>query len=351
MRTLVTGGAGFIGSHLVEHLLGAGDAVLVLDDLSTGQESNLAGVIDYPRLELRIASAGDEHAVAAAIRDCDRVFHLAAGVGVQRLFDQPVTTIDANLTTARVVFAAAAREGARVVYASSSEVYGHGLRVPFVESDRLLLGPPTSPRWSYGCAKAMGEWLALAHAREHGLRVTLARLFNTVGPRQRGHYGMVLPRFLEQAQAAEPITIYGDGQQTRCFASVHEVVRALVALSVCSDAEGAIVNVGSHEEVTMEHLASLVAEMVGSRTPPRFVPINVAFDAEFEDLQRRVPDLHKLQSLIGWHPHMPLREIVEELVRDLRTGRANAPNSTLLPARPQKRIRRSVRKRASIKRP
>ncbi|MBL8898969.1 MAG: NAD-dependent epimerase/dehydratase family protein [Planctomycetes bacterium] len=318
MRSLVTGGAGFIGSHLVERLLAEGDEVVVLDDLSTGSEANLATVISDPRVELRRACAADERALEAALDGCARVFHLAAGVGVQRLFEQPVATIEANLAPARAVFAAAARSGALVVYASSSEVYGKGVRVPFAEGDELLLGPPTSPRWSYACAKAMGEWLALAQARERGLRVVIARLFNTVGPRQSGRYGMVLPRFARQALLGEAIEIHGDGSQTRCFADVREVVRALVELSATPAAIGEIVNVGTDEEVSIASLAGLVAELASSDTAPQFVEPEQLYGAHFEDLKRRVPRLEKLERMLGWRPRRPLREIAHEVVESLR---------------------------------
>jgi UDP-glucose 4-epimerase len=323
MRSLVTGGAGFIGSHLVERLLAAGDEVVVLDDLSTGSEANLAAVLAHARFELRVASASDERALAAAIDGCARVFHLAAGVGVQRLFEQPVATIEANLEPARAVFATAARVDALVVYASSSEVYGKGVRVPFAEGDELLLGPPTSPRWSYACAKAMGEWLALAQARERGLRVVIARLFNTVGPRQSGRYGMVLPRFAMQALAGEAITIHGDGAQTRCFADVREVARALAELAACPAAIGEIVNVGADEEVTIASLADLVAEIAGSACPPRRVPPESIYGEGFEDLRRRAPDLRKLARLLGWRPERALREIVADVVAHAREEAAS----------------------------
>jgi UDP-glucose 4-epimerase len=318
MRSLVTGGAGFIGSHLVERLLAEGDEVVVLDDLSTGSEANLAAVIDDPRLQLRRACAADERALTAALDGCERVFHLAAGVGVQRLFEQPVATIEANLAPARAVFAAAARTGALLVYASSSEVYGKGVRVPFAEEDELLLGPPTSPRWSYACAKAMGEWLAFAQARERGLRVVIARLFNTVGPRQSGRYGMVLPRFARQALLGEAIEIHGDGSQTRCFADVREVARALLELSATPAAIGEIVNVGADEEISIAALAALVAELASSRVPPRSVEPERLYGAGFEDLQRRVPRLEKLERLLGWRPQRALREIAGEVVEHLR---------------------------------
>lgn len=318
MRSLVTGGAGFIGSHLVEHLLDAGDEVVVLDDFSTGSESNLAAVQQHPRLEIRRASAADPEAVRAALESCARVFHLAAGVGVQRLFEMPVATIEANLEPARTVFAAAAAVGALVIYASSSEVYGKGIRVPFRESDELLLGPPTSPRWSYACAKAMGEWLAFAEMRERGLRVVVARLFNTVGPRQSGRYGMVLPRFALAALRGEALGIHGDGTQTRCFADVREVARALVDLAACPAAAGEIVNVGSTEETSIAELAALVVELAGTDAPLRCVEPTSVYGEGFEDLRRRVPDLAKLERLIGWYPRRKLRAIAEDVVHGLR---------------------------------
>ncbi|MBK9386006.1 MAG: NAD-dependent epimerase/dehydratase family protein [Planctomycetes bacterium] len=318
MRSLVTGGAGFIGSHLVERLLAEGDEVVVLDDLSTGSEANLASVLSDPHVELRRGSAAEERVLDAALEGCQRVFHLAAGVGVQRLFEQPVATIEANLGPARAVFAAAARSGATVVYASSSEVYGKGVRVPFAEGDELLLGPPTSPRWSYACAKAMGEWLAFAQARERGLRVVVARLFNTVGPRQSGRYGMVLPRFAHQALRGEAIEVHGDGSQTRCFADVREVTRALVGLAATPAAIGEIVNVGADEEISIAALAALVAELASSPTEPRFVEPERLYGAGFEDLQRRVPRLEKLERLLGWRPRRALREIASEVIESHR---------------------------------
>jgi UDP-glucose 4-epimerase len=235
----------------------------------------------------------------------------------------PVATIEANLDPARIVFAAAASAGALVIYASSSEVYGKGIRVPFRESDELLLGPPTSPRWSYACAKAMGEWLAFAQARERGLRVVVARLFNTVGPRQSGRYGMVLPRFARAASRGEALGIHGDGAQTRCFADVREVARALVELAACPAAVGEIVNVGSAEEISIAGLAALVVELAGTGAPLRFVESASVYGEGFEDLRRRVPDLAKLERLIGWSPRRALRAIAEEVLHEFRQAEPN----------------------------
>jgi UDP-glucose 4-epimerase len=309
---LVTGGAGFIGSHLCEALLRAGHRVHVLDDLSNGDLANLAAVHGHPRFRLTIGSAADPRRLRTAVADAAAIFHLAGAVGVRWLAEAPLEVMTRNLRSTEAVLAAAAAAGVPTLITSSSEVYGDA-RPPFRETEPVRPGTPTSLRGGYACAKAMGEWLAMAHAHERGLPVVIARLFNTVGPRQRPDRGMVLPRFLQQAASGEPITIYGDGAQTRCFASVHDVVAALIALAATPAARGLIVNVGSDREVAIGALAAIVRSSLGSSSPLQCVPFETVFPAGFLDPQRRVPCLHRLRQLLGWVPATPIEAIVAEL--------------------------------------
>ena len=315
-RVLITGGAGFIGSHLAEALVAAGRTVRVLDDLSTGSLRNMAGLAGHARFEFRQGSVTDAAAVAQAVAGMDYVYHLAAAVGVELVVRQPVRTLEANVTGTENVLAAAARGGAGVLLTSTSEVYGKSDRERFAETDDLLIGPPTASRWSYACSKLLDEFLALAYHREQGLPVTVARLFNTVGPRQTGRYGMVLPRLVGQALRGEPLTVHGDGRQTRCFCHVADVVQALVALPVTAGAVGEVFNVGSAEEVSIAALAERVRTASGGRSVVRLVPYAEAYAPGFEDMRRRVPDTRKLTALTGWRPTRSLDEIVREMVAD-----------------------------------
>jgi UDP-glucose 4-epimerase len=312
-RVAVTGGAGFVGSHLVEELLRRGHAVHVVDDLSTGRLDNLRAVAGQRALRVTVASLDDDGVAAAACREVDAVFHLAGVVGVQRLAAEPLAVMQCNLVCTQRLLDAAAAAHVPVLLTSSSEVYGDG-RVPFDERDSVRPGATEGLRGGYACAKAMGEWLAFGHAAGSGLPVVVARLFNTVGPRQSGDNGMVLPRFVAAAVRGEPIVVYGDGAQTRCFAHVREVARALADLAAASGAAGRVFNVGSDAETTVLALAELVRARAGSSSPIRLVPFGDVFPVGFVDPVRRVPALQRLRDAIGWAPALPLAAIVDELV-------------------------------------
>lgn len=316
---LVTGGAGFLGSHLVEHLLAAGRSVHVLDDLSSGSLDNLAGVHGHPRLRVTVGSAADPAVAAVAVRTAGAIFHLAGMVGVQRLCSEPLEVMRRNLHGTECMLAAAAAANVRILIASSSEVYGDG-PVPFRESAPVRPGATDALRGGYACAKAMGEWLALAHGQQNGLHVVVARLFNAVGPRQSGAYGMVLPRFLLQAQAGLPITVFGDGTQTRCFGAADEIVAALAQLLATDRARGLVVNVGSEREIAVRALAELVRAACGGAAPIRHVPHDTVFPKGFVDPPRRVPCLQRLRELIGWVPSRPIEAIVAELAAAAQVG-------------------------------
>ncbi|MGE3175188.1 MAG: NAD-dependent epimerase/dehydratase family protein [Planctomycetota bacterium] len=310
---LVTGGAGFVGSHLVEHLLARGRAVHVLDDLSSGSLDNLAHLHGHRSLRVTVGSAADAAIAAAACADAAAVFHLAGMVGVQRLCQEPVEVMRRNLQSTEVMLGAAARVGVPILITSSSEVYGQG-PVPFREGDPVRPGAIDGVRGGYACAKAMGEWLALAHHQQEGLPVVVARLFNAVGPRQTGAYGMVLPRFVQQALAGQPITVFGDGSQTRCFGAVDEIARALAELLAQPRAFGACVNVGSDRETSVLALARLVRAAAGGGSDVEHVTHESVFPRGFVDPPRRVPCLARLRDLLGWVPSRPLEAIVEDLV-------------------------------------
>ncbi len=307
---LVTGGAGFIGSHLVERLLAEGCRVTVIDDFSTGSPANLATVRNDPRLrvvEARVSACPDLEQLTAG---AEAVVHLAAAVGVELVVRSPIRTIRTNLDETEAILEAAAGCAVPVLLASTSEVYGKSQREEFREDDDLLIGPPHLGRWSYACSKLMDEFLALAYARERGLPVIVARLFNTVGPRQTGRYGMVLPRFIEAARAGRPLPVYGDGEQTRCFCYVADTVEALWRLLRCPAARGEVVNVGGTEEVSILELARRVIAVLGSASPIERVPYETAYAPGFEDMRRRRPALVKLERLTGFRPATPLDEII-----------------------------------------
>ena len=310
---LVTGGAGFLGSHLVQHLLGLGRRVVALDDLSSGSLDNLAHLRGHPGLRIAIGNAADAATVERELRGCDHLFHLAGAVGVSRLYTEPVAMLERNLRPTEVVLAAAAAAHTPVLIASSSEVYGSG-PVPFREADPIGPGATASLRGGYACAKAMGEWLALAHARENRLPVVVVRIFNTVGPRQSERHGMVLPRFVGQALRGEPITVYGSGTQTRCFAGASEVVRAFTELLDAPGARGSVFNVGSDREIAIADLARLVREVTGSRSPIVHLPVAEVFPRGFPDPPRRVPCLQRLRDLLGWAPDAPLERVIEQVL-------------------------------------
>jgi len=322
VKALVTGGAGFIGSHLTEALLAAGHEVLVLDDLSTGRLENLQGVQGDPRFTLTVGSVRDEALVQKLVAAADVVYHLAAAVGVRRILESPVETIETNIVGTETVLRAATGVRARVVIASTSEVYGKSERMPLSEEDDRVLGPTTKSRWSYACSKAIDEFLALAYHRERGLPVIILRFFNTVGPRQTGRYGMVVPRFARQAIDGSPITVYGDGGQSRCLTDVEDAVWATIALSTSDAAVGQVFNVGSAQEVTIGALAERVKRLADSASPIVLVPYDEAYQPGFEDLRRRVPDIGKASRVVGYAPRVALDETLRRVIRFLReTGR------------------------------
>jgi len=314
MRILVTGGAGFIGSHLVAALLRRGDEVTCLDDLSTGRLANLEAVRGNGVLRFVRGSVLDEALVARLVAEAEGVFHLAACVGVRLVLEQPSRTLETNVLGTRHVLAAAARQGARVLFASSSEVYGRNESPPFAEDAPLLSGATDEPRWSYACSKAMGEALAFALAREQRLDVRVVRFFNVVGPRQSGNHGMVLPRLVRSAVRGEPLEVYGDGAQTRCFLHVADACEAVLALWDAPAARGRVVNVGSDREVSIGALAACVRRLAGTSAPVVHMPYREAYGTEMTDFRRRVPDLAALRALVGARPVRGLEEIVGELL-------------------------------------
>ncbi len=315
-RYLITGGAGFIGSHLAERLLGQGHAVTVLDDLSTGRQENLRAVVGHERFRLIRDSVENETTVQVAISQCDRVFHLAAAVGVQLVANEPVRTIRTTIHGTEVVLEMANRFGRPVLITSSSEVYGKGARVPFGEDDDVVMGATTFSRWCYAYSKGIDEFLGLAYHRQFGLPVTIVRLFNTVGPRQVGMYGMVLPRFVSAALKHEPLQVYGDGTQTRCFCHVSDVVDALIKLSETPAALGQVFNLGSDEEISINDLARKVIELSGSKSTIEHVPDDVAYGRQFDDLPRRVPKLDKIRGAIGFTRNFDLEQIIASVIED-----------------------------------
>jgi UDP-glucose 4-epimerase len=323
VRALVTGGAGFIGSHLSEALLAAGHEVVVLDDLSTGRLENLQAVQGHPHFEMVMGSVTDDTVVRKLVVGADVVYHLAAAVGVQLILDRPVGTIETNIVGTETVLRAACETRPRVVIASTSEVYGKNDRVPLSEDDDRLLGPTTKSRWSYACSKAIDEFLGLAYYREHKVPVTVVRFFNTIGPRQTGRYGMVVPRFVRQALDGGPITVYGDGRQSRCFTDVEDAVRATIALSMAPTAIGEVFNVGTTHELTIGTLAERVRGLTGSSSPIVHVPYEEAYQPGFEDLRRRVPDIRKAERVVGYRPRVSLDETLRRVIGHLRdTGRS-----------------------------
>ncbi len=314
MRVLITGGAGFIGSHLADAYVGRGDEVHALDDLSTGSMDNIRHLRGGPRFGYTIASVHDKAVVAELVDQCDVVFHLAAAVGVKLIVESPVRTIETNVHGTEVVLAQAAKKKKKVLVASTSEVYGLSNDVPFREDGNLVMGATTKGRWSYACSKAIDEFLALAYWRERGLPTVIVRLFNTVGPRQTGQYGMVIPTFVKQALAGRPISVYGDGSQTRCFTHVGDVVGALVKLMDQPAAIGNVFNIGSDEEVTIAELAQRVKTLTGSASEIVSMTYEAAYGEGFEDMPRRVPDLAKVGALIGYRPTRTLDEILEGVI-------------------------------------
>jgi UDP-glucose 4-epimerase len=318
LRSLITGGAGFIGSHLAEELLEGGERVHALDDLSTGAMENIRHLRDNPRFTYTVDSAASPAVVAELVDEADVVYHLAAAVGVDLIIDSPVRTIETNVHCTEVLLSAANKKKKPVFIASTSEVYGKSTDLPFHEEGDLLLGPTNTGRWSYACSKAIDEYLALAYWKERRLPVVVGRLFNTVGPRQTGRYGMVVPSFVKQALAGQPIQVYGDGTQQRCFCHVQDVVRALADLMVTDEAHGQVFNIGATEEVSIMDLARRVKDAAGSESEIVTVPYDEAYEAGFEDMHRRIPDTGKINALLGWEPTRNLDEILRDVVESHR---------------------------------
>ena len=320
MRHLITGGAGFIGSHLCDELLARGDEVHVLDDLSTGSIENIRHLKGQPGFDYTIESLNNTAIVAELVDDADVVYHLAAAVGVQLIVESPVRTIETNVHCTEIVLAQASKKKKPVFVASTSEVYGKSRDLPYREDGDLMLGPTVRGRWSYACSKALDEFLAIAHWKERKLPTVVGRLFNTVGPRQTGRYGMVIPNFVRQALADEPLTVFGDGTQSRCFCHVSDVVRAMADLMRRDDAYGEVFNIGADEEISIVDLARQVQRMTESKSEITIVPYEEAYEPGFEDMQRRVPDTSKIRSLLGWHPTRSLTEILSDVIDEHRRG-------------------------------
>jgi UDP-glucose 4-epimerase len=310
-HVLVTGGAGFIGSHLVERLLAEGKSVAIVDDLSTGRLENLQAVRSNPKLRLIESRISTCHELAQLVEQAESIYHLAAAVGVELVVHSPIRVLETNLHETEVLLEAAASRTVPVLLASTSEVYGKSQKHAFSEDDDLLIGPPHQSRWSYACSKLMDEFLALAYAKEQALPIIITRLFNTVGPRQTGQYGMVLPRFIAAAKRGQPLRVYGDGQQTRCFCYVQDTVEALLRLQGCPAAHGQIFNVGSAEEITIQHLANRVIKTLGSKSEIEFVPYSEAYEPGFDDMRRRRPVIEKLAATVGFRPRIGLQQIIE----------------------------------------
>jgi len=322
MRYLITGGAGFIGSHLAEALLGEGHEVVAFDDLSTGAADNIAPIRSHPKFRLVVDTLFSAPHVAELIDQADVVFHLAASVGVFQIVESPVRTIETNIRGTEIVLSQAAKKKKLTIVASTSEVYGKSTKVPFSEEDDCVIGPSSKGRWSYAASKLVDEFLALSYFKERKVPTVVVRFFNTVGPRQTGRYGMVIPRFVQQALDGGPITVFGDGNQSRCFGWVGDVVGALVRLSREPRAYGQVFNIGNDREITIGALAKLVRDRVNPALKIEFIPYEKAYETGFEDMMRRVPDLSKIKALIGYQPTLGVEQIVEKVLEYEKARRA-----------------------------
>jgi len=318
MKSLITGGAGFIGSHLAEELITQGHSVVAIDDLSTGRLENIGHLKSNPEFEFILGTIKDEILMAELISHCDTVFHLAAAVGVRLIIDRPVDTIETNIMGTEVVLKLANRRKRKVIITSTSEVYGKNDQVPFKETDDSVYGPTVKSRWSYACSKAIDEFLALAYYHEKKLPVVIVRLFNTIGARQTGEYGMVVPTFVKQALAGRPITVFGDGLQSRCFTNVKDVVSAMIKLAELPEAVGEVYNIGSDEVIMIKDLACRIKEMCGSKSDVQYIAYDDAFERGFEDMYRRIPDLDKIGSAIGYKPRISLEQSIQEIIEYYR---------------------------------
>ncbi|MFQ3534262.1 MAG: GDP-mannose 4,6-dehydratase [Aggregatilineales bacterium] len=318
-RALITGGAGFIGSHLAEQLLNRGYEVTVIDNLSTGSFENIAALEKRIGFRYAIEDIRNATVMDRLVSECDVIYHLAAAVGVLNIVSSPIDTIEINVGGTEVVLKTARRYRRKVLIASTSEVYGKNEKVPFSEDDDRTLGPTTKSRWSYAASKELDEFLALAYHRAANLPVVIFRLFNTVGARQRGHYGMVVPRFVRWALKNEPIQVYGDGMQQRCFCNVNDVVRAIIGLGEAPDVNGEVFNIGSNEEISIYELAERIKARTNSRSEIQLVPYDRAYETGFEDMRRRVPDIRKIYACIGWQPTTPLDETIDQIIAYQKT--------------------------------
>jgi len=313
-RCLITGGAGFIGSHLSEALLEGGHTVTIIDNLSTGSFDNIQHLTDHPNFRFAIDTITNETVLDRLASECEVIFHLAAAVGVKLIVENPVHTIETNITGTEAVLKAAQRYRAQVLIASTSEVYGKGNRVPFSEDDDVLLGPTIHNRWAYAASKMVDEFLAFAYHQEKGVPVVVFRLFNTIGPRQTGSYGMVVPRLIRQALRDEPITVYGDGQQQRSFTWVGDAVNAIIRLAESPEATGQVFNIGHQKEISINELAALIKELTGSNSEISLIPYEEAYAEGFEDMRRRLPDISKISQVLGYQPSLDLPEILERII-------------------------------------
>lgn len=313
MKYLITGGCGFIGSHLAERLIADGHDVTILDDLSTGVLANVVNIERHPNFRLQIGSICDERLVSEVVQECDIIFHLASAVGVRLIMDKPIETIETIVTGTQVVLKYANRFGKPTLLTSTSEVYGKSTSVPFMEDGDRLEGPTTKHRWAYACAKALDEFLAMAYWKSNGFPIVVVRLFNTVGPRQSGQYGMVIPNFVQRALAGDALQVFGTGTQSRCFCHVADIIRGLVGLMNCPAALGEVINLGSTDEITLTQLAELVIKETSSTSKIEYLSYEAVFGDGFEDMLRRVPSIAKAQKLIGWTPEHSLKKIIADV--------------------------------------